>query len=143
MGWGVRWCGSGCGRAAGGAVAVEVGLPPLPSRVLTNPPRDPARRGLIGASEGLVDMHVPVAGLRDAAGALRPLWLAAERALRAVVAAPVAHWHCWRPLALACSQLLRLVRKLAGRLGCHATWYVPQTLARVPCTSVGGPAETP
>ena len=46
-------------------------LPKVPRRVLTNPPRDVARRALIAASEGLVDMHVPVAGLCDASGALR------------------------------------------------------------------------
>ena len=48
-------------------------LPKVPRRVLTNPPRDVERRSLIAASEGLVDMHVPVAGLCDASGALRVL----------------------------------------------------------------------
>jgi hypothetical protein len=48
-------------------------LPRLPHRVLTNPPRDAASRELIGASEGLVDIHIPVGAIADADGTLRVL----------------------------------------------------------------------
>jgi hypothetical protein len=59
------------GADAAGEAHEQEALPPVPRRVLTNPPRDAASRCLIGASEGLVDMHVPVAGINDESGRLR------------------------------------------------------------------------